>query len=109
MNRFLLKKSLFVAMLLAFALVAALPVLETSNVFAQESNPAADTPVPEPPTNTPVAPTNTPVIAPTSTPVITTDPAPSTPNQIPEPVTVILCGSDLAALSPSVSRKRRKQ
>ncbi len=92
MNRFIIK-GLIVALIIAFAAVIALPVMGVDGVaFAQD---AADTPTAEP--TTPAA-TATPVPA-----------SPSDPTQIPEPITVILFGSGLAALSASVAKKRKKQ
>lgn len=92
MTKFILR-SLSVAIILAFIAITAVPMISESGVaFAQD---AADTPTTEP-----AAPA-------TSTPVPAN--APSDPAQIPEPVTVILFGSGLAALSASVAKKRKKQ
>lgn len=82
-------RCLFAAIILALVTMAAIPVIDGGQtVWAQD---AADTPTPEPPT--PVTPT----------------PTPSDPTQIPEPITVILFGSGLAALSASVARKRKNK
>ncbi len=76
------------------------------------------------PTNTNVSPTDTPVptdtpteivtqppVEPTdtATPVPTSTPPPAGPVPIPEPVTVVLFGSGLAALSAAVAARRKKQ
>ena len=97
-------------------------VLPTYAAFAQDNTPAAlptDTPPPSPtntpgPTNTPVPPTNTPppgsTATPTNTPVVQ-PPAtsvPSRPVPIPEPVTVVLFGTGLAALSAAIASRRKK-
>ncbi|MEZ4614465.1 MAG: PEP-CTERM sorting domain-containing protein [Caldilineaceae bacterium] len=75
--------------------------------------PPTNTPTPTP-TNTPVVPTDTPVV-PTNTPTVivtlppdTPTPPPSTPVPIPEPVTVVLFGTGLAALSAAVASRRKK-
>lgn len=92
MNKFILR-SLIVAIILAFVAVTAMPILSVDGVaFAQD---VADTPTAEP-TAPPATATPSPV-------------SPSEPTQIPEPITVILFGSGLAALSASVAKKRKKQ
>lgn len=76
--------------------------------------PAADTPTTEPPTFTPtsttVPPTETPTpVGPTATAVSpTATPAPAVV-PIPEPVTVVLFGTGLAALSAAVASRRGKK
>lgn len=94
MNKFIIK-GLICALIIACAAIAALPVLTADGIaFAQD---VADTPTAEP---TAPPPTATAVPTPVS---------PSDPAQIPEPITVILFGSGLAALSASVAKKRKKQ
>ncbi len=103
-------------------------VLPTDNAFAQAESPAAltETPPPATPTNTTVPtatntpgpgtptaiPTNTPgpgTATPTNTPVTNPPtPVPSRPVPIPEPVTVVLFGTGLAALSAAVASRRKK-
>ena len=85
-----------------------LPIAASISVFAQDvisaDTPtpefATSTPVPVPPTATPVAPTATSgPVGPTPTP---------RPVPIPEPVTVILFGTGLAALSATLATRRKK-
>lgn len=109
---------LFVALaIVLFLSFAAVPAV----VLAQDA-PAGETPTTEPPTFTPVPPTatNTPPAGPTSTPsaiasatasttpVATVTPVPGGPVTIPEPVTVVLFGTGLAALSAAVATRRGK-
>lgn len=69
------------------------------------------------PTNTPVTPaTNTPIPTDTPTAIITlppdtstATPPPSGPVPIPEPVTVVLFGTGLAALSAAVASRRKNE
>ncbi len=97
------------------------PLLSTSMVLAQDNNaPAADTPTSEPPTPLPtntavppatatsVAPTNTPSVAPTNTPTTVPPKPASGPVPIPEPVTVVLFGTGLAAISAAAAARRKK-
>ena len=109
----------------AVALVIVLVLLPTL-VFAQQA-PAVDTPTAEPPTATV---TNTPTLTPTFTPIpsdtptaispteeftVTPTNTPSAPTPepppvpIPEPITTILFGTGLAALSAAVAARRRKK
>lgn len=107
--------ALSLIMLVAFAAVPAV-------VLAQDP-PSADTPTAEPPTFTPTATTqpptatNTPVGGPTptgtispltATAAVTVTPVPGGPVTIPEPVTVVLFGTGLAALSAAVATRRGK-
>ena len=112
--------ALSLMMLLSFAAVPAV-------VLAQDP-PAAETPTTEPPTFTPTATTvgatATPTTVPgTSTPtptgalgtatatvtaVATVTPVPGGPVTIPEPVTVVLFGTGLAALSAAIASRRGK-
>lgn len=118
----LTRVGLFVAlaliMLLSFAAVPAV-------ILAQDA-PSGETPTVEPSTFTPTATTqptatNTPVSGPTSTPtgavasatatttpIATVTPVPGGPVTIPEPVTVVLFGTGLAALSAAVATRRGK-
>ncbi|MFN8469775.1 MAG: PEP-CTERM sorting domain-containing protein [Caldilineaceae bacterium] len=108
--------ALSLIMLVAFAAIPA-------TVMAQDP-PSADTPTAEPPTFTPTATTqptatNTPNAGPTptgtnspitatATGVATVTPVPGGPVTIPEPVTVVLFGTGLAALSAAVATRRGK-
>ena len=101
-------------------------LLPTYNAFAQDASPAAltETPAPATPTNTTVptatntpvpgaTATNTPLPGATATPTNTPvgqppTPVPSRPVPIPEPVTVVLFGTALAALSAAVASRRKK-
>ena len=110
---------LFVALaIVLFLAFAAVPAV----VLAQDA-PVGETPTVEPPTFTPVPPTatNTPPAGPpstptgavasataTTTPVATVTPVPGGPVTIPEPVTVVLFGTGLAALSAAVATRRGK-
>lgn len=115
-----------------------IPTLGPVNVAYAQGAPADITETPtEPasptPTNTPVA-TNTPTITPTNTPVtpatntpippdtptvivtfppdtatVTPTPPPSGPVPIPEPVTVVLFGTGLAALSAAIASRRKNE
>lgn len=68
---------------------------------------ATDTPVP-PGTDTPVPPvTDTPTLVPTPTSTLVVSP-PTGPVPVPEPVTVVLFGTGLAALSAAVAARRKK-
>jgi hypothetical protein len=72
--------------------------------------PATDTPTATPTgtataTNTPV-PTDTPVLPPQT---VTPPPSPVPPSQIPEPITVILFGTGLAALSAYAARRKKQE
>lgn len=73
---------------------------------------ATNTPVPPTvtptPTNTPVGPTNTPTRIATLPPEPPT-PVPSGPVPIPEPVTVVLFGTGLAALSAALASRRKTE
>jgi hypothetical protein len=107
--------ALSLIMLVAFAAIPAV-------VLAQDP-PSAETPTVEPPTFTPTAttqpptatntpnggPTATGTISPiTATAVATVTPVPGGPVTIPEPVTVVLFGTGLAALSAAVATRRGK-
>ena len=75
-------------------LIVGFALLPSATAFAQ-GGPSAETPTGEPPTNTPVPPTAVP-------------PEPSDPMPIPEPVTVVLFGTGLAALSAAVATRRNR-
>lgn len=94
MSKFILR-TLSIAIILAFVAVVSAPLMDAGEVAYAQDGGIGLTPEPEdtPVTNQPVDPA----------------PAPSDPAQIPEPVTVILFGSGLAALSASVAKKRKKQ
>jgi hypothetical protein len=94
-------------------------------VSAQDQVPAVETTVTEQPTptntsappatptatNTPVGPTATPTLVVTLPPDVTTTPVPTAPPSgpvpIPEPVTVVLFGTGLAALSAALASRRK--
>ena len=109
---------IFLSLLLMLLVVSA---LFSPAAFAQ-GVPSADTPTPEPatftPTFTPIPATDTPTpIVATATAITTptTGPTPTpgptaTPRvvPIPEPVTVVLFGTGLAALSAAVASRRSK-
>ncbi len=113
------KKSRVLAAL--FLSVVLLLTIAPMVAFAQDA-PVADTPTAEPATATPVTPTATsipatatlvPTNTPTFTPVPTNTPTPAvvpptTPVTVPEPVTVVLFGTGLAALSAAVATRRRR-
>lgn len=102
-----------VALLLTFSATAAFAQdgePEATSTVAQPATftpvPVVDTPTPVP-TNTPVPPTAT--LVPTPIPPTPIPPTPEVPVQIPEPITVVLFGTGLAALSASVSKRRKSQ
>lgn len=98
------------------------PVLATSMALAQDNNaPVADTPTSEPPTPLPTAttvpaatattvPAATATTGPaaTNTPIIVPPKPSSGPVPIPEPVTVVLFGTGLAAISAAAAARRKK-
>ena len=106
-----------IVLFLILGLVLTLAVISPVAVIAQ--GPAGETPTAEPgkPTATePPTPTSTPVLTPTPTPAGATatvgptrTPVPSEPVAIPEPITVILFGTGLAALSASAAVRRKKE
>lgn len=119
--------SIRVGLLVAFALVMLLSFAAVPAVVLAQDVPVGETPTVEPPTFTPTATlqpptaTNTPAAGPTSTPtgavasatatttpVATVTPVPGGPVTIPEPVTVVLFGTGLAALSAAVATRRGK-
>jgi hypothetical protein len=116
--------SIRVGLLVAFALVMLLSFAAVPAVVLAQDAPVGETPTTEPPTFTPTAQptaTNTPPAGPTSTPtgavasatatrtpVATVTPVPGGPVTIPEPVTVVLFGTGLAALSAAVATRRGK-
>jgi cytoskeletal protein RodZ len=120
-------RSLFLLLSSALLIAVLLTVYSPANSFAQV--PAADTPTSqptEPATSTPTAtlePTATTVptdtAEPTATeapgtavPTATTQPtataAPPAPVSIPEPITVVLFGTGLAALSAAAARRKKE-
>lgn len=113
----------FICTVIFLLVITVAPVfLDTSPLHAQVI-PAAETPptptgVPTLPTatNTPTAtstapPTNTPVPTETLSPpqTVTPSPTPVPPSQIPEPITVILFGTGLAALSAYAARRKKQE
>ncbi len=114
---------LFAAVLLALATVF-MPTL-AADVAAQDTAPVVDTETPEPPTPTPTntveptaAATATNTVAPDATATATAEPepepsptaeAPAPPQEIPEPITVVLFGTGLAALSAAVARRKQQE
>ncbi len=115
-----------VGMLVVLALVVLLSFAAVPAVVLAQDPPAGETPTVEPPTFTPTATTqppatNTPISGPTATPTgvvgtatatttpaATVTPVPGGPVTIPEPVTVVLFGTGLAALSAAVATRRGK-
>ncbi|MCB0090486.1 MAG: PEP-CTERM sorting domain-containing protein [Caldilineaceae bacterium] len=89
---------------LILGVVATATFTATDVAFAQDGAAVTDTATAEPPTvtPTPIPPTSTSVV-PTNTP--TTPP----PVQIPEPITVVLFGTGLAALSAAAAVRRKNQ
>ena len=105
--------ALLLMMLVSFAAVPAV-------VLAQDP-PAAETPTTEPTTVITPTFTSTPIVTPTptstfeeitatvtATPIATVTPTPRGPVTIPEPITVVLFGTGLAALSAAVATRRGK-
>lgn len=91
------------------AQVPAAETTVTEQPTVTPTNTPTNTPVPAntpTPTNTPVGPTNTPTQIATLPPDTPTPP-PSGPVPIPEPVTVVLFGTGLAALSAAVASRRK--
>ena len=101
----------------AMIVSAQVPAAETTVTEQPTATPTA-TPT-NTPTNTPVGPTNTPTntpVGPTNTPtqVVTLPPDTPTPNPsgpvpIPEPITVVLFGTGLAALSAALASRRKTE
>lgn len=89
---------------LIIGLVATASLMITDVALAQDGAAVTDTATAEPPTvtPTPIPPTSTSVV-PTNTP--TTPP----PVQIPEPITVVLFGTGLAALSAAAAVRRKNK
>ena len=110
-----MKRANFVRLgiLVTFLLLMLTPFMVLAPAALAQDVPAADTPTTEPPTFTPTAttvpPTSTPTpVGPTATAVSpTATPKPATV-PIPEPVTVVLFGTGLAALSAAVATRRGK-
>lgn len=91
---------------------AQVPAAETTVTEAPTATPTStptNTPVPptNTPTNTPPGPTNTPTRIATLPPDTPTPVPPNPPVPIPEPVTVVLFGTGLAALSAAVASRRK--
>ena len=123
MNKLNSAGMLAAALLLAF-MSTFMPVLAL-DVAAQDTLPGVDTVTPEPPTPTATftpTPTNTQppatetAVAATETaapePTATSTPdtgAPEPPQEIPEPITVVLFGTGLAALSAAVARRKQQE
>ncbi len=104
-----------ITLFLILGLVLTLAVISPVAVMAQ--GPAGETPTAEPgkPTATePPSPTPTTILTPTpadatATVIPTRTPVPTEPVAIPEPITVILFGTGLAALSASAAVRRKKE
>jgi hypothetical protein len=111
-----------VFLVLSFAIMSfgnfAVPAVEAAPLAADTptSQPTiptpTNTPVPPTPTNTPVPPTPT-EPGPTETlqppQTVTPSPTPVPPAEIPEPITVVLFGTGLAALSAAAASRRNKK
>lgn len=124
-----LKFAYFAALLLGIGLVFAPGLTSQSTVFAQDvaETPTAEQPTPTVPAATPTVPAATPTVpgatptvqGPTATPdasnptpvnpTSTPTSQPPQPVPIPEPVTVVLFGTGLAALSAAVAARRKKE
>ncbi len=111
--------ALALVVLMLFAAVPAVvmaqdsPAGETPTVEPPTLTPTLTQPPPPPPTQTPPpsSPTPTGAVASataTTTPIATVTPVPGGPVTIPEPVTVVLFGTGLAALSAAVATRRGK-
>lgn len=117
----------FICTILFLLVITVAPVFLDSAPLHAQVIPAAETPVtptgvptlPEP-TDTPTAtPTGTATATPTNTPeptetlsppqTVTPSPTPVPPSQIPEPITVILFGTGLAALSAYAARRKKQE
>ena len=77
---------------------------------------AVETPIPTQPPPTQPPPTDTPTDTPTEQPTrapetatVTPQPTPLPPAEIPEPITVILFGTGLAALSAAAARRKKAE
>jgi len=125
------KFAYFAAILLGIGLVFAPGLTSQNTVFAQDvaETPTAEQPTPTVPGATPTVPAATPTVPgatptvpgatvtatpdasnptpvnPTSTPIS----QPPQPVPIPEPITVVLFGTGLAALSAAVAARRKKE
>ncbi|MFN2200565.1 MAG: PEP-CTERM sorting domain-containing protein [Caldilineaceae bacterium] len=115
MNRHLLRRSYIVlAVIFLFSFTLLSVQFGAVDVAAGKSL-AVDTPIPTqpPPTNTPVPPTEEPTKEPTIPPpptvTPTAPPTPLPPAEIPEPITVILFGTGLAALSAAAARRKKTE
>ena len=122
-----LKFAYFAALLLGIGLVFAPGLTSQSTIFAQDvaETPTAEQPTPTVPAATPTVPAATPTVpgatptvqGPTATPDASNptpvNPTPTSqppqPVPIPEPVTVVLFGTGLAALSAAVAARRKKE
>ena len=122
-----LKFAYFAALLLGIGLVFAPGLTSQSTIFAQDvaETPTAEQPTPTVPAATPTVPVATPTVpgatptvqGPTATPDASNptpvNPTPTSqppqPVPIPEPVTVVLFGTGLAALSAAVAARRKKE
>lgn len=115
-----LKFAYFAALLLGIGLVFAPGLTSQSTIFAQDvaETPTAEQPTPTVPAATPTVPGATPTVqGPTATPDASNptpvNPTPTSqppqPVPIPEPVTVVLFGTGLAALSAAVAARRKKE
>ena len=108
MKKVRLSRALVLTLVFGLVLTASL----LSPVVAMAQGPAGETPTAEPPKPTatePAPPTATPPpILPTATEP-GPGPTPSEPVSIPEPITVILFGTGLAALSAAAAARRKKE
>lgn len=94
------------------AQVPAAETTVTEQATATQTSTPTNTPIPTEtptPTNTPPGPTNTPTRIATLPPDTPTAIPPSGPVPIPEPVTVVLFGTGLAALSAAVASRRKNE
>jgi outer membrane biosynthesis protein TonB len=112
MNRHLLRRSYIVlAVLFLFSFTLLSVQFGAVDVAAGKSL-VVDKPIPTQPqpTKTPTEePTKEPTIPPPPTVTPTAPPTPLPPAEIPEPITVILFGTGLAALSAAAARRKKTE
>ena len=99
--------SRFIVLALVFGLILTATVFVPGSLMAQQA-PAAETPTEEPPKPTATEPKPTATEPKPTATEPTTTPAPSEPVSIPEPITVVLFGTGLAALSAAAAARRKK-
>jgi len=109
------KFAYFAALLLGIGLVFAPGLTSQNTVFAQDvaETPTAEQPTPTVPGATPTVPGATATATPNASNPTPVNPTPTSqppqPVPIPEPITVVLFGTGLAALSAAVAARRKKE